>query len=140
MIQVETIVTLGVLSFNNEHFLEQLFDSIVKQDSKDFELIIIDNNSSDSSWVKIQAFMSRMNNLNPDIRMRIFRNPINTRSVGGTQELFKYCETEYLAIIHGDDFLAETYVSRINQFVRMNRTVDAFNVDSIELIGFWSLA
>lgn len=133
MIQVETIVTLGVLSFNNEHFLEQLFDSIVNQDSKDFELIIIDNNSSDSSWIEIQAFMNRMKNLNPGIRMRIFRNPINTRSIGGTQELFRHCETEYLAIIHGDDLLAETYVSSVKTFVRMNRTVDAFNVDLIEI-------
>jgi len=42
-------VSIIILNWNGKHFLKDCFDSITKQVFKDFEIILVDNGSSDSS-------------------------------------------------------------------------------------------
>ncbi len=49
MINIGPLVSIIVPSYNHEHFIEQCINSIVNQSYKNYELIVIDDGSSDNS-------------------------------------------------------------------------------------------
>ena len=53
-----TLVTVYILNHNYEHFLERTIQSVLKQTMRDFELIIIDDGSTDNSREIIERYSS----------------------------------------------------------------------------------
>ena len=55
--------------YNAEDYIAQAIKSVLKQTFRDYELIIIDDASSDSSWAIIQKFVKRY-----PAKIRAFQN------------------------------------------------------------------
>lgn len=55
----EPLVSVLVASFNHESFIEQALDSVVSQTYRNFELIIVDDCSTDESVALIQRWIER---------------------------------------------------------------------------------
>ena len=53
--QISVIVPV----YNREHLVERCLDSIIGQDVKPYELIVVDNNSTDGSRTVIKSWMQR---------------------------------------------------------------------------------
>jgi glycosyltransferase involved in cell wall biosynthesis len=100
-------LTLAVLCHNNGLYLGELLKSISKQSSKNFELLIIDNASVDDSKRQIEEFQSNLLSLN------VIYLAENVGEAGGMREILRNCRTDYVAIIHGDDFVGRDYVKDI---------------------------
>lgn len=45
-----SLVTLAVLCHNNSEHIEELLESIWKQSNTDFDVLILDNASTDKTW------------------------------------------------------------------------------------------
>lgn len=56
MLRTSPIVSIYLVNHNYEKYLQQAIDSVLKQTFQDFELIIIDNDSSDNSREIIEPF------------------------------------------------------------------------------------
>lgn len=67
--------------YNGERFLREQLDSILQQSFADFELIAVDDGSSDGSFAMLQAHAAR------DSRVRLFRNEAN-RGLARTLEAY----------------------------------------------------
>lgn len=83
--------------FNAERFLKESIDSVLNQSYKDFELILIDDCSKDSSYEILCEYKKN------DDRVRVFKNDVNkgvsyTRNFGVSKA--KY---DYIALIDSDD-------------------------------------
>ena len=63
-------VSVILTSYNHEKYLQESIDSILAQTCQDFEVIIIDDCSSDTSWDIINKY--------DDPRIRRVRNSTNT--------------------------------------------------------------
>lgn len=86
--------------WNGERFLEASIESILNQSFKDFELIIVDDYSSDDTPIIIKKY-SKI-----DMRIRIFRNS-SRRGVGATlNRAIKNSKGKYLARSDADDLMA----------------------------------
>ena len=89
-------VTVLLSSFNHADHLRQAIDSVLNQTFTDFELIIIDDASRDSSCDIIQSYA--------DPRIRAIRN---SRQIGpvlsACQAITEWVRGEYIAINHSDD-------------------------------------
>jgi len=87
-------VSVFLWSYNHAKYLRESIDSALHQTFSDFELIILDDASTDDSWTIINSYL--------DARIRAFRN--KTNRVGDFSELFPQAATgEYIAIHHSDD-------------------------------------
>ena len=49
-------VTLFLGVFNAEKYLDSLLEQIVAQDTQDFKLLLVDNDSKDNTYFKIQSW------------------------------------------------------------------------------------
>ena len=89
-----TKVTVLLSSYNHADYIKKSIESILNQTFKDFELIIVDDCSTDNSWDIIKSFK--------DKRIKKIRHKKN---IGGilNPDLVNSFQGEYFAVAHCDD-------------------------------------
>ncbi len=89
-------ISVILSSYNHEKFIRESIESTLNQTFADFELIIWDDASSDSSWHIISQYS--------DPRIKAYRNEINLRGIVGINKaISEVASGEYIAIHHSDD-------------------------------------
>ena len=90
-------ITVILTSYNHEKFIKQSIDSVLNQTYQNFEFIIVDDCSSDSSWDIICEYKKKY----PQIIT--IRHEYNWR--GGTVEdvVKNHATGDYIALHHSDD-------------------------------------
>jgi glycosyltransferase involved in cell wall biosynthesis len=125
-------LTLGVLTFNDNNYLQKLLESIENQSDRNFELLIVNNSSTDSTQSIITKFIAAKH----DYEVKIIHNVENLGSFLGTRLLILKTNTSHLSIIHGDDLLKSNYVEIANSYIHLYPDFCAFNFDLEEIEGF----
>lgn len=87
-------VSVLLSSYNHSNFLRESINSVLQQSFSDFELIIVDDASTDNSWEIIQTYM--------DSRVVAKHMGENT-NCSGFMAVLEKVQTPYLAIAHCDD-------------------------------------
>ncbi|MGB7338510.1 MAG: glycosyltransferase [Phototrophicaceae bacterium] len=106
-------ISVVMAVYNGEAFIARAIDSILAQTFRDFECIIIDDGSSDTSPDILQTFASN------DDRIRIITN---TQNIGLTQSLNKgiaHSRGEFIARHDADDV---SYPTRFEQQIALLHT------------------
>src|SRR5829696_7060119 len=82
-----------ILNYNGLQFLKQFLSTIIIECPRDAEVIIADNNSSDSSvaWLRENY---------PEVR--IIQHPVNYGFAGGYNEALRQIEAKYFVILNSD--------------------------------------
>ncbi len=94
--------------YNKEKFIRETVESILSQDLKDFEIIIVNDGSSDKSISKIEDIS--------DNRLKIF-NQAN-QGVGTARNTgMSHASFEWLAFLDGDDLWAPNHLSELRKIV-----------------------
>ncbi|CAG1023207.1 partial Putative glycosyltransferase EpsE, partial [Patescibacteria group bacterium] len=89
-------VSIIFTSYNHDKYVCEAIDSILNQTFTDFELIIWDDASSDSSWHLISQYT--------DTRIKAFHNETNKGPVFAFNKTISEIATgDYIAIHHSDD-------------------------------------
>ena len=89
-------ISVVLTSYNHEKYVCEAIDSILNQTFTDFELIILDDGSSDNSWAVINQYS--------DPRIKAFHNEVNRGSIEGVNRaIYEVAASEYIAIHHSDD-------------------------------------
>jgi len=89
-------VSIILTSFNHAKYIREAIDSVLSQNYGDYELIILDDASSDDSWAIIRSYS--------DPRIRAFRNDKNLGPIHGVNiAISEVASGEYIAIHHSDD-------------------------------------
>jgi glycosyltransferase involved in cell wall biosynthesis len=107
-------VTVITPNYNYARYLPQRLDSILAQTLRDFELIILDNASTDNSRQVIESYLH-------DPRVRTVFNEQNSGSVFKQWNLgLRQATGQYVWIAEADDFaeptLLETLVDRLDRY------------------------
>lgn len=117
-------------SFNLARFLPEAIDGVLAQTFSDFELIIWDDASEDSSWEIITAYT--------DPRIRAFRNPQRMRASWGINRAIReVARGEFIAINHADDVWEPAKLERQVAFLDAHPDVAAVftNAEAIDEAG-----
>ena len=99
-------VSIGLPVYNGERFLTQALDSLLAQTFTDFEVIICDNASTDSTAAICQSYVGR------DSRIRYYRNDKNVGAARNFNRTFELARGEYFKWFAHDDMLAPTYLEK----------------------------
>lgn len=89
------LVSVVMLSYNHDRFVGEAARSVLEQSMQDFELIVVDDCSTDSSWGVLSSF--------DDPRVRLFRNSKN-KGIAVSRDLgIEQARGQYIAIFNSDD-------------------------------------
>lgn len=106
MTDKNTVTNLTVLMpvYNGDKYLAEAIDGVLKQDYKNFELLIINDSSTDNS-LKIALEFA-----NKDTRIKVISTEQNLGLAGVRNYGFSFVKTKYLAFHDADD------ISIVNRF------------------------
>ncbi|WP_166921710.1 glycosyltransferase family 2 protein [Flavobacterium poyangense] len=112
-------VSIIVPSYNHGEFLFDRLYSILNQTYKDWEVIIIDDQSTDNSVWIISDFLAK----NADFRVKYFI--INDKNSGtgysSWQKGISLAETEYIWIAETDDYSEPTFLEELVNILNVNQ-------------------
>jgi glycosyltransferase involved in cell wall biosynthesis len=94
------LVTVGVPVYNGERYLARALDSLLTQTFDDFEIVICDNASQDSTPRICETYAER------DPRVRFHRNPDNLGLAGNYNRTFELARGDYFKWATHDDWHA----------------------------------
>lgn len=113
------LISVIVPNYNHGPFLRQRIDSILNQTFQDFELIILDDCSSDNSKTVIESYrdLSKVG--------KILYNEINSGSpFKQWNKGIELASGEYIWIAESDDFADVLFLEKIIQRFQSNKTID----------------
>lgn len=86
--------------YNNASYLSEAIDSVLSQEFQNFELLIIDDCSTDNSAVIAGKYAKK------DQRVRFIRNHKNLGMVHNWNRCLELAQGEYIRFLFGDDFFS----------------------------------
>ncbi|NLJ19748.1 MAG: glycosyltransferase, partial [Bacteroidales bacterium] len=110
-------VSIVLSSYNHEKYIKKAIDSALNQTFSDFELIIWDDASSDTSWQIISSYT--------DPRIRAFRNEKNLGGGNAKKAITEIAVGEYIAIHHSDDIWEPDKLEKQVAFLDANPEIGA---------------
>ncbi len=97
-------VSCVIINYNGEKFIETCLTNLLKQDYPNFEIIFIDNVSTDNSVKIVKEKFSQI---------KLIVNPENTGYVGGANQAVEISEgSKYLMILNPDIVYNSDYISK----------------------------
>jgi glycosyltransferase involved in cell wall biosynthesis len=103
------LVSVALASCNGEKYIREQLDSILGQTCQDFELVICDDCSGDSTWDIIREYEQK------DKRIRCYRNDANAGFVKNFEKAIGLCKGDYIALSDQDDIWMEDHLETLLQ-------------------------
>ena len=98
-----------MLVYNEQKYLAETLRSIQAQDFTDYELIVLDNASTDESPRILQQFAQQ------DPRIRWLRQEVNRGAMQSWEQLIDLATAPYFALAAGHDLWSANYLSSLKQ-------------------------
>jgi glycosyltransferase involved in cell wall biosynthesis len=92
------LVSVGIPVYNGERYLARAIDSVLAQSYRDFELLIVDNASDDSTGEIAASYASR------DGRVKYLSNTVNLGAAPNFNRAFAESHGKYFAWLSSDDY------------------------------------
>ena len=109
--QRQTFISVVMATYNHENYLRESIQSVLSQTHSNFELIIVNDNSSDASDEIIRQFA------NEDDRIVHISNDRNLRQSGARNKAIKIAQGEFIVIVDSDDIcLPDRLERQLNYF------------------------
>ncbi|WP_446893261.1 glycosyltransferase family 2 protein [Acinetobacter sp. NS4_7] len=93
------MITIGIPFYNAEDYLSFAIKSVLAQTFKDWELILVDDGSTDNSLKIAQDFSAR------DNRIRVISDGLNKKLPARLNQIIKEAKYDYIARMDADDLM-----------------------------------
>lgn len=120
VVKNKQVVTLFMLTHNRENLVILSIDSVLRQTYSNFQLIVLDNESTDNTEKVIKG-------INDGRVHYLFRK--STIGDSNTEFARNICQTKYFVILHDDDILEANYLKNIVDIME-NHDYDAMSVSA----------
>lgn len=108
-------LSVAIVAYNTEAYIKEAIDSILSQTYTDFELIIVDDGSTDATADIITAYS--------DKRLRFFRLPENRGRAVARNIALDAAQGEYLAWLDSDDTCTTDRLARQVNFLDNHKDI-----------------
>ena len=92
--------------YNGEKTIIDALKSLEGQTFREFEVIIVDDNSTDDSYEKVKKYLEGSN-----ISYNLYRNKENLGMVGNWKRIIEPATGKYIATLHQDDLYKSNYLN-----------------------------
>lgn len=115
--QQKPLISVIMSVYNGETYLHEAIDSVINQTFSDWELIVINDCSTDSTEKILREYEEK------DGRIRVFTNEINLRLPKSLNKALSYAEGRYTARMDADDICLPTRLEQQFAFMEANPDV-----------------
>ena len=133
MYENQPLVSIIMPVYNCEKYLTESIGSVISQSYQNWELIIVDDGSTDRSSEIIDAYSQK------DVRIKAFHKPNQGVSMARNLAL-EQMKGEYVTFIDSDDVYHANRLSRMIQVFAQNRECDIVFSRHTEFIRKWRTA
>lgn len=127
VIDKEIFFSVIIPVYNNEKTLENTLLSVINQEYNNYEIIIVDDKSTDKSVKKVEEFCSKYN----DKKIYVIESKTKIKAGGARNRGIEVANGEYIIFLDADDLLVgKNAFSKISEKIINNSTPD------IVYIGF----
>lgn len=95
-------VSVIITSYNLEKYLPNAIHSVLEQKYNDYELIVVDDCSTDNTWQIVRSIKAE----NPEDQITCLKTPTNTGLSGARNYGFQHARGKYTIYLDADDMLA----------------------------------
>ncbi|MDD2391377.1 MAG: glycosyltransferase family 2 protein [Bacilli bacterium] len=121
---MDELISIIIPVYNAERFLNETIESIQNQTYKNFEVIFVDDCSTDNSVKIIKK------NMKDDKRIKLFKNPVNSGPAISRNFGVQKAKGEYLCFLDADDLWDNDKLEKQLLFMQKNNC--AFSYTSYE--------
>jgi glycosyltransferase involved in cell wall biosynthesis len=116
-------ISIGIPFYNAEKFLTLAIGSVLKQSFTDFELILIDDGSTDGSLAIARSFK--------DPRIRLYSDGQNMGIAYRLNEQIKLARGQYFARMDADDIMDRERIEIQLRYLENNPTIDVIGSSAV---------
>ncbi|WPC34789.1 glycosyltransferase [Acinetobacter sp. YWS30-1] len=109
-------VSIGIPFYNAEKYLEYAIKSVLYQSHQEWELILIDDGSTDNSLEIAKSFN--------DSRIRVISDGQNKKLSARLNQIVKEAKYEYIVRMDADDLMDSTRIEKQIKFLNDNPDID----------------
>lgn len=120
-------ISVVMCAYNAAAFITPAIQSILDQTFKDFELLIVDDASTDTTREIIEAFK--------DPRIRVFYHQKNRGSGAARNTALREAKGEYIALMDADDFSLPTRLAAQKRYLDKHKKVGMLACTCIRMEG-----
>lgn len=102
-----TEVSYIVVTYNSQNHIAKCIESILNQSHKNFEIVIVDNDSKDDTRTILQSLTDKNNNI------KLILNSENTGYGNAIMSGFENSRGDFLAILNADSFLEKEWAENM---------------------------
>ena len=110
-------ISLIMSVYNGEDYLSEAIESVLNQTFHDFELIVINDCSNDSTGQILQSFAQR------DSRVKVHTNEVNLRLPSSLNKAISLSQGKYIARMDADDICLPERLEKQFEFMENNPKV-----------------
>lgn len=107
--------------YNGQKFIKETIDSVLSQSFKDFEIVVVDNQSTDNTRSIVKSYS--------DPRVKLFVNETNIGMIPNWNKAMEHATGKYLKILPADDFI---YPGCLEKQIKI---MDADTGEKIAMVG-----
>ena len=108
-------ISVIVPVYNAEKFLINCLNSIVGQTMRDFEVIVVNDGSTDDSLSIMKEFQDKYTNF-------IIVDKENSGAAGARNYALKYARGDYLAFVDSDDYIEPEFLEKLYSFAKKSES------------------
>ncbi|PKH64290.1 glycosyltransferase family 2 protein [Psychrobacter sp. 4Dc] len=127
MSKANRFVSIGIPFYNNEDYLTFAIQSVINQSHQDWELILINDGSSDSSLEIAQYFVSI------DSRVRVISDGLNKKLPARLNQLIDESKYKYIARMDADDIMHPERLEKQLSFLETNKCYDLVSTGLVSI-------
>lgn len=117
-LKMTPLITIGIPFYNAEKFLSQAILSVLNQTYQDWELILLDDGSSDSSLKIAQKYAEK------DSRIKVLSDGTNKKTAYRLNQLAELGQGIYSARLDADDIMRHDRLEKQVSFMQANPQTD----------------
>lgn len=114
-------VSIMILNYNGERFIPRLFKTLCGQTCMKFEVIFVDNASTDYSLTLLENLLKK--SPYDELNVRLVRNAVNLGFCQGNNVGLKYANGKYVVFLNNDTYVSTTWLEELVRVMDMNRSI-----------------
>ena len=113
------LVSIIIVNYNGIKFIESCLNSVLNSDYPNFEVIFVDNASTDGSYELVNRLFGS------DKRLKIIRNSKNLGFTGGNNIGFKYAKGIYIIFLNNDTEVSRNWIKILVEIIESDLMIGA---------------
>jgi glycosyltransferase involved in cell wall biosynthesis len=110
-------VSVLIPTYNYAHFISEAIESVLQQTFEDFELIIVDNCSTDNTVEIVKHYIQK------DKRVKIIQNDVNIGMYRNYNKALLSAKGKYIKFLNSDDKLQKTNLEKFVKILDKNENI-----------------